>query len=327
MKRVISLASCVLALGPFLWGADPQSGPTERTVNVERGDLSVLFRDNSESPQVLSGIDALFNRKDAAGFDAFDPDGKGASAGLNFEHIISGHRNDHNAFAPRKGKYVLRKLPDEKSVMLVRETADCPWRISSTLRYTVNEPHSIDFEFRCIPHEPKLFGERGYAVFFFADYMNDVADLALHFRGVSGPGGEEQWIAADGPPGPTDWNTGGTYRHRDAADLAYDADHNFKLNTWSYDSPRFTRPFYYGRAARDMVFILMFDKTHTETDEIRFSIFKFKTKSKPRPAWDFQYVLRKMNENQEYGFRGRLVWKKFVSPEDCLKEYEAWAGR
>jgi hypothetical protein len=28
----------------------------------------------------------------------------------------------------------------------------------------------------------------------------------------------------------------------------------------------------------------------------------------------------------EYGFRGRLVWKKFVSAEDCLREYERWVA-
>jgi hypothetical protein len=55
-------------------------------------------------------------------------------------------------------------------------------------------------------------------------------------------------------------------------------------------------------------------------------LFKFKLPRLPRPAWDFQYVLRKLERGKEYGFKARLVWKKFVSPEDCLKEYEAWAG-
>jgi hypothetical protein len=42
------------------------------------------------------------------------------------------------------------------------------------------------------------------------------------------------------------------------SDLGYDVDHNFKLNSWSYKYPRFTKPFYYGRTARGMAFILMF---------------------------------------------------------------------
>ena len=46
---------------------------------------------------------------------------------------------------------------------------------------------------------------------------------------------------ADAPPGHADYNGGGTYRHVDAQALAYDAEHDFKLNLWSYDEPRLTR--------------------------------------------------------------------------------------
>jgi hypothetical protein len=37
-----------------------------------------------------------------------------------------------------------------------------------------------------------------------------------------------------------------TYRSASASALEYDTDHNFKLNLWSYDYPRFAKPFYYG---------------------------------------------------------------------------------
>src|SRR5215475_176159 len=62
------------------------------TTRLEAGDLKLVLRDNVESPRVLSGIDSLFNLRDAPGFDAFDPDSPGASAGMNFEHIIAGHK-------------------------------------------------------------------------------------------------------------------------------------------------------------------------------------------------------------------------------------------
>jgi hypothetical protein len=75
-----------------------------------------------------------------------------------------------------------------------------------------------------------------------------------------------------------------------------------------------------------MVFILMFSTMFTEQEELRFSLFKFKIPRFPRPAWDFQYVIRKMEERKEYGFKARLVWKKFVSPDDCLDEYREWAA-
>jgi hypothetical protein len=98
--------------------------------------------------------------------------------------------------------------------------------------------------------------------------MNDVEDVAIHFRGVKGPGQPEQWIRVDAPPGNRDYNHGGTYSSQDAQALEYDTNHNFKLNLWSYDYPRFTRPFYYGRTTNGMTLILMFDRRYSS--EMKF---------------------------------------------------------
>ncbi|MBI2948467.1 MAG: hypothetical protein HYY23_12555 [Verrucomicrobia bacterium] len=323
------LALAILTRGGEVEGvpaAHEKEGTRTETWKIERGQLSVLFLDNSQSPRVLSGIDALFHSQAAPEFDAFDPDGAGASAGLNFEHVISGHPNPANSFTPRKGKYELFRLPDGVSVELVRKAEDDPWALASTFRYTVREPHYVDFEFRCQASDPRLFGERGYAVLFFADYMNDVEEVPIYFRGVEIAGAPEKWIRAEAPSGHPDYNTGGTYRSIAARDLEYDRNHNFKLNLWSYDYPRFTQPFYYGRAARGIAFMLMFDRIWSAEDEIRFSLFKFKVPRHPRPAWDFQYVIHKVEAGKSYGFRGRLVWKKFISPEDCQEEYAKWSG-
>ena len=303
-------------------------GEIVETTSIRLGELSVRLRDNTGSPKTsLSGVDSLFHVAAAGDFDAFDPDAAGASAGLNFEHVISGHPNQANSFTSRHGRYELQHLPGSASAVLVRKAEDDPWSLSSTFKYTVRPPHYLDFEFQCQAHRPELFGRRGYAVLFFADYMNDVADIALHFRGIEAPGAPERWIRAEAPPGHADHRSGGTYRSAPAADLAYDADHNFKLNLWSYDWPRFTAPFYYGRAVRDMAFVLMFDRLHTPEDEIRFSLFKFKVPTRPRPAWDFQYVIHRVEAGRTYGFKGRLVWKRFVSPEDCAEEYRRWSGK
>jgi hypothetical protein len=321
----IGTAMPAFACTPPLCFGDEEAKPIE-TTTITEGNLKVVLRDNSQSPKVLSGLASVFHQKDAPTFDAFDPDSPGASAGLNFEHIISGHKSANNAFTPRHGKYTLYALADGKSARLVRRQEDDPWAVSSILTYSLIKPHYIDVDFRCVPHDPALFGKRGYAVLFFANYMNDVEDVSLHFRGIEAKGQREKWISADAPKGYVDWNQGGTYRSASASGLEYDTDHNFKLNSWSYEYPRFTKPFYYGRAAKGMVFLLMFNKAHTEEDEIRFSLFKFKVPRFPRPAWDFQYVIRKLEKEKEYRFKARLVWKKFVSPEDCLKEYETWAG-
>lgn len=291
---------------------------------ISAGALKVVFRDNSQSPKVLSGLASLQNQQDAPDFDAIDPDSPGASAGLNFEHVISGHRHPNNKFTPREGPFSLVIDEKGKSAELVRKHEHDPWAMSSRLRYSVVAPHYVDFDFRCTPHDAALFGKRGYAILFFANYMNQVQDVAIHFRGIEQAGGPEKWIRADAPPRHADWNQGGTYRSLHADELLYDEDLDFRLNSWCYDYPRFTQPFYFGRADRQMAFELMFDKLHSDRDEIRFSLFKFKVPRFPRPAWDFQYVIHRVQAGVDYGFRGRLVWKKFVSAEDCQAEYQRW---
>ena len=299
-----------------------------QTVSMEHGNLKATFRDNSRSPNVyLSGVASLFNVKDAPDYNAYDPADGRASAGINFEHIISGHKNPNNSFTPRSGEYLLYRLPDGKSVFWHRKAEDDPWGVESATKITITAPHYLDIEFRCRARNAQLFGSRGYAIMFWANYMNDVAEIPIHFQGIEKSGGEEKWIAADGTEGPKDWDNGGTYRNAEAGDLQYDADHNFKLNNWSYDYPHYTKPFYYGLAGRGMVYMLMFDKAYTPEDEVRFSIFKFKLKHYPRPAWDYQYVIHKVEAGKEYGYRARVVWKKFVSPEDCLREYESWRDK
>lgn len=315
-------ALCVAAIS----SADEPKWTPCKTAIIEHGDLRVVFRDNSRSPKVLSGVQSLVNLEDAKDFDAFDPDSPGASAGLNFEHVISPHASPHNKFSPRRGKYVLERLAGQPCVRLVRRTEDSPWRMSSMLQYTLVAPCYIDIDFRCRAHDARLFGTRGYAVLFFANYMNDMEQVALHFLGRDNAHDAEHWINADVPPGHADYNGGGTYRHADARPLEYDADHDFTLNLWSYDRPRFTRPFYFGRAAHGMTLIMMFDRGHTPRDEIRFSLFKFKVPKFPRPALDWQYVIHRVEPETDYGFRARLVWKKFISAADCRDEYERWTS-
>jgi hypothetical protein len=175
----VGTATPALALAsPFpLAAGDAEAVPT---ATITEGNLKVVLRDNARSPKVLSGLASLFHQKDAPAFDAFDPDSPGASAGLNFEHIISGHRNANNAFTPRHGKYALYLLPGGKSARLVRRREDDPWAVSSSLTYAVAGPHYIDVDFRCVPHDPARFGKRGYAV---------PARLRVAFVGLLGRGG------------------------------------------------------------------------------------------------------------------------------------------
>ncbi|MBI3850699.1 MAG: hypothetical protein HY298_10575 [Verrucomicrobia bacterium] len=87
MKRLLFLFA--VSLVAVRLGAVEIDGEKVETAEIVQGDLRVLFRDNSQSPKILSGVDSLFNTRAAQNFDAYDPDSPGASAGLNFEHIIS----------------------------------------------------------------------------------------------------------------------------------------------------------------------------------------------------------------------------------------------
>lgn len=35
--------------------------------------------------------------------------------------------------------------------------------------------------------------------------------------------------------------------------------------------------------------------------------------------------MRRIERGKRYGFRARVVWKKFVSHEDCVAEYDQWS--
>src|SRR5262249_48286685 len=97
---------------------EPKDGKIGKTVTITKGDLKVVFRDQAQS---LSGATSLFHQKDAPEFAAFD------DTGLNFEHIISGHKNPNNRFTPRQGKLTLVPLPSGKSAQLVRNKEDDRW--------------------------------------------------------------------------------------------------------------------------------------------------------------------------------------------------------
>src|SRR5262245_61113977 len=140
----------ILSWPVLVTAADDDAHPVSHEVRA--GDLRVLFRDNTDSPKQLSGLDSLFHAS-APDFDAYDPDDRGASAGLNFEHIISGHQNSNNAFTPRKGPFPMTVLSDGRSVRLTRKREDDPWAMSSELTYTVTPPNYVDMDFRCTPHD------------------------------------------------------------------------------------------------------------------------------------------------------------------------------
>ena len=83
-RRFLSLPIAFLGL---LYAGTNANDPVE-TATIAAGDLKVVFRDNTESPRVLSGLASLFNTKSAPDFDAFDPDTQGASGNEQEDGVV-----------------------------------------------------------------------------------------------------------------------------------------------------------------------------------------------------------------------------------------------
>jgi hypothetical protein len=76
-----------------------------------------------------------------------------------------------------------------------------------------------------------------------------------------------------------------------------------------------------------MVHIMMFD---SEPGAIRFSLSPSSggpVKPGTNPAWDWQFIVHDYEVGGHYGYKARLVYKKWVSREDVVAEYEKWSGR
>ena len=297
-------AAIAEALGEL--GFTETVGRPIEVAGIESGRLRYRVSDNSRSPRVLNGLGSLGYLKEG------DEPLEAFRAGLNLEHVYSGHRDDHNRFSPRRHPYLLCRERDGPSVFLVRLASQSPWSVEHVTRLTPSPPHSIDIDFRCRFLDVSRFGSRGYAGFFWANYMRERHDAAIHFRGVSDEGEAEQWIRAESPGR---WDLG-TYLDSGASALEFDSDHNMAVNLRSFPAPRFTRPFLFSRSSDDMVLILMFDRLQTGIDEIRFSNFP--------PAVDFQYVIHGLEPGRRYGFRARMSWRPWTTREDCLEEFRAW---
>ena len=127
-QNAIAYSCSLVVIHAVIWSTPLGMSAFGETIAVERGELSVLFRDNSQSPRILSGIQSLINVKHADGYDAFDPDGSSTSAGLNFEHITSGHKDQHNMFSPRHGVFAIHRI-DDHTVELRRRREASQWDV------------------------------------------------------------------------------------------------------------------------------------------------------------------------------------------------------
>ena len=136
MTRILSL---LLVSAAFAGCGDSSPDPRPGEV-LATSDLQVAIRDNGvERGDGLSGIGALSHR--ANNVYAFTLE----NAGLNYEHVMSGHEDPRNGFTPRSGS--LTPEVHGRRAVLHRRAEDSPWGVEATITYEVVDPHYVDMTF------------------------------------------------------------------------------------------------------------------------------------------------------------------------------------
>ncbi len=251
--------------------------------------------------------------------------------GLNFEHIFNGAAADAaiSMFTPRVEPNGLL-IQGKRQATLHWPAASSSWGVDCTMTYTFVEPDGIDMAFTAIP--ARDVWPQGYLAFMWASYMARTIERPIHFWGTTG--GEEGWLQFGAATSDKQGFETGTVAAMGVQPLTYEAESK-SLNIIEHPEKRFVLPFYYGLIDGDhdlatkadtFAYILMFD----QIEPIRFALWNFiKDESgKPdphSPAWDWQYVIRSPKAGQRYGYKMRVVVTPFISRDDVLARYRAWA--
>ena len=230
-------------------------------------------------------------------------------AGLNFEHIHDGTKQDRKVlFEPRNAPMQLR-LVDEQTVELYQ--APSPhYGLESCLRYHMFEDGVLEMTLECIPR--KRAYTHGYIGLFWASYIHQPESLDIHFRGISVEAGGQSselkkpaWIRASSP------GHGLLATHLNVADMrTFKHDQDFPLSLVLNRSRfRYAQPWYYG-VSHQMAWVQMF----RPQDHIRLTQSP-SGGGKGNPAWDFQYLIPDYQVDKRYQMVMRGLYVPFESKE------------
>jgi hypothetical protein len=276
------------------------------------GDITAIIGDNESKGDHRAGYNGLWSlthKKEPT--NLFVP----TVAGLNLEHIFDGETLDPKGetkifFEPRNAAMEFKKVSATEAELHQPPTPT--FFLESWTTFKLVEPHYVDFAFRCRPTQHVF--KRGYIGLFWASYINAPEDKSMYLRGKT------MWLQHCTPA----HDVLSTVLHdKDGFDLTFAREHRnclyMNLSPLKYDLP-----FFYGQF-RDMTMMVMFDRTegirltHSPSGG-GFNAMQQTT----NPAWDFQFIIPKYEVNEDYGFKGRLVYRPKCSREEVIKEYESW---
>jgi hypothetical protein len=306
---------------PPIVGTTGGSTSSEVLITQQVGPLTATFRGGA-SPDRLSGV-ADLRHTAAPTLNPFRP----TKAGLNWEHIISGNRTDCfknyttipcNSMTPRYGpQWSPLAVQADGSVCMSRPASQEPWRIASTMCWKLSAD-GVDLTQTSTFTDVGLFAPYPYAVFFHNNYMDSGVEMPFYFYGQAGPGQSEMLLAANGSL----QVTGAIYRHVNANELVWAANHDSPGNLNSEEWPRYTKAFYFWRAQSGMVFALLLAPP-TVTIEPRLALFK-PTKVIPNaPALDWEWVIHQPQNNVPYTLRSKILWFPMAGTVEEIGAYVA----
>jgi len=299
------------------------SGPTSAGIiapcasqHLTIGDLVLDIRGN-EGSQPTGGTDQT---KCMNGISSLThvllPSANAVSANralLDAEHILSAVStgsdfsktgNFGTFFTPRFGAFSTVRATAEQ-VTLHRNAFDERWNAAYSDTFTVSAPNRIDFASTITPMDATKFTNPygTWMMRFQANYTAAMLDRAIWFVGKLGPAGAEQWIRGNAPDDPG-LVYGGSYRHELSPVLAFDPANVAPYNLAAYDWPRYTKPYFIVPLASGQMLQVIFDRTYSPVDEIRWPEMKW---FKGKLATDYTYIVRHPVSGRTYGYRGRLL--------------------
>jgi hypothetical protein len=276
------------------------------------GDITAIIGDNEAKEAHRAGYNGLWSlTHKVEKSNLFVP----TVAGLNLEHIFDGETLDPKGetkifFEPRNVPMEFKKKSATEAELHQPPTPT--FFLESWTTFKLIEPHYVDFTFRCRPTQHVF--KRGYIGLFWANYINAPDDKSMYFRG------KNSWLQQCTPAHDT---LSTVLYEKESFDLTFNREHRDCLYM-NFSPLKFDQPFFYG-LYRDMTAIWMFDRT----EGIRFTHSPSgggfeTTRQTSNPAWDFQFVIPKFDVNEDYGFKGRLVYRPRCSRDEVMKEYESW---
>lgn len=291
----------------------PFTVPATNHFTLGRGGVSAVIVnnqaiDNADLPRHRSGYSGVASLSHARRKDnLFVP----AYAGLNFEHIHDGTKQDRDVlFEPRRAPMELRRISDHVVELYQKPTPH--WHLESCHRYAMLADGTIEMTFECIPR--KAVFKHDYIGLFWASYIHQPKSLDIHFVGRKRSATNVGQIQAD-------WIRGITPAHgtlathlgiTDQRQFKHDGDFPLTL-VFNRSNHRFAEPWFYG-VSHGMAFIQVF----RSSDHVRITQSP-SGGGKGNPAWDFQFFIDHYKVNQKYRMTMRAIYVPFESNKQIAK--------